>query len=98
MGTLILARLAAHLLTHCTHAMKRYTGLGHSRRLVTRHGGHKRSVPRMTRSFSLGLDDEHLVRAETVRQHGGACRRHQNHVLNMPVAHVRFEGEDHALL
>jgi hypothetical protein len=55
--------------------------------------------PRRARSWrATSVDDEHLVRAETVRQHGGACRRHQNHVLNMPVAHVRFEGEDHALL
>ena len=55
--------------------------------------------PRRSRAWrATSVDDEHLVRAETVRQHGGAGRRHQNHVLNMPVADMRFEGEDHALL
>ena len=44
------------------------------------------------------VNDEHLVCVKTVRQQFRACLRHQNHVLNMPVAHMRFEGEDHALL
>jgi hypothetical protein len=55
--------------------------------------------PRLSLSWSAtSVDDEHLVCAETVRQQFGACRRHEDHVLNMPVAHMRFEGEDHALL
>ena len=67
---------------------------------MTRRVGDKTTQPH---HFSLPwsatlVDDEHLVRAKTVRQQFGACRRHQDHVLDMPVAYMRFEGEDHALL
>jgi hypothetical protein len=52
-GTLILARLMAQRLTPCNYDMKEYAALSHERRFVARHEGHNRTLPLMTRSFSL---------------------------------------------
>src|SRR5215467_15590075 len=44
------------------------------------------------------LDDEHFARRELIRKQFGTLITHNDHVLDMPMAAVRLDGQHHALL
>jgi hypothetical protein len=41
-------------------------------------------------------NDKHVVCVETVRKQPWAVRSDFDHILDMPMSHVRFQGQDHA--